>query len=170
MLVSAGENLDGYEITKYKDIVFGVCSSSEGVGFRQTALKKMTENAEKIGANAVINFKMEIYSVTQSVQEATAYGNAVIISALKGDANLEQQPKKVNLEAYMPKTKSSIGKIQDIGGYKFVICPKCGTKYKVETNENGEVHIKGFEDVDDSEPGLQVFCLRCGTKFTVPER
>ena len=37
-------------------------------------------------------------------------------------------------------------------------------------NENGEIQIKGFDDVDDKEPGLQVYCLRCGTKFTVPNK
>ena len=60
MLVSAGENLHGYKIAEYKDVVFGVCNSTEGAGFRQVALKKMTDNAAKLGATAVINFKMEI--------------------------------------------------------------------------------------------------------------
>lgn len=173
MLVSAGENLHGYKIAEYKDIVFGFCNSSEGAGFRQTALKKMVENAEKLGANAIINFRMEIYPVTSLAQEATAYGNAVIADPVDGYVHSEPQPKKVNLEAYVRKPKASetpLGQIHDIGGYKFVVCPKCGTKYKVETDENGEVHIKGFDDVDDNEPGLQVFCLRCGTKFTVPEK
>lgn len=172
MLVSAGENLHGYKIAEYKDIVFGVCNSSEGGGFRQTALKKMTDNAEKLGANAVINFKMEVYAVSDTVQEATAYGNAVIADSIDGVKKVESQP-KVNLEAYTRKPKvlsTPEGQIHDINGYKFVVCPNCGTKYRVETDEKGEVHIKGFDDVDDDEPGLQVFCLRCGTKFTVPEK
>lgn len=115
---------------------------------------------------------MEIYPISSTTQEATAYGNAVIADPIDGVAVVEKQP-KVNLEAYTRKPKtdeSPIGKIHDVNGFKFVVCPKCGTKYKVETDENGEVHIKGFDDVDDIEPGLQVFCLRCGTKFTVPEK
>jgi len=172
MLVSAGENLHGYKIVEYKDIVFGVGISSEGAGFRQVALKKMVENAKKLGATAVINFKMEIYPISATVQEATAYGNAVIADPIDGVAKVEA-PHKVNLEAYTRKPKALStpeGQIHDINGYKFVVCPKCGTKYRVETNEKGEVHIKGFDDVDDEEAGLQVFCLRCGTKFTVPEK
>ncbi len=172
MLVSAGENLHGYKIAEYKDVVFGVCNSTEGAGFRQVALKKMTDNAAKLGATAVINFKMEIYPVSGTTQEATAYGNAVIADPIDGVARVET-PHKINLEAYTRKPKtddSPIGQIHDINGYKFVVCPKCGTKYRVETDEKGEVHIKGFDDVDDDEPGLQVFCLRCGTKFTVPEK
>lgn len=172
MLVSAGENLHGYKIAEYKDIVFGVCSSVDGVGFRQAALKKMVDNAAKLGATAVINFKMEIYPISGTIQEATAYGNAVVADPIDGVAPVEQKP-RVNLEAYTRKPKALStpeGKIYEVNGYKFVVCPQCGTKYKVETNEKGEVHLKGFEDVDDVEPGLQVFCLRCGAKFTVPER
>ncbi len=172
MLVSAGENLHGYKIAEYKDIVFGVCSSIEGGGFRQNALKKMVDNAAKLGATAVINFKMEIYPVSGTVQEATAYGNAVIADPIDGAAKVDT-PHKVNLEAYTRKPKvlsTPEGQIHDINGYKFVVCPKCGTKYRVETDEKGEVHIKGFDDVDNEEAGLQVFCLRCGTKFTVPEK
>jgi uncharacterized protein YbjQ (UPF0145 family) len=171
MLVSAGENIQGYKIVEYKDIVFGVGSSIEGGSFRQLALKKMTDNATKLGANAVTNFKMEIYPTNESIIEATAYGNAVIADPVDGVVKTEAQQHKVNLEAYARKPKSSTpeGQIYDVNGYKFVVCPQCGTKYKVETNENGKIHIKGFEDVDDEEPGLQVFCLRCGVKFTVPE-
>lgn len=170
MLVSAGENLHGYKIAEYKEVVFGVCSSTDGVGFRQAALKKMVENATKLGATAVINFKMEIYPISGTVQEATAYGNAVVADPVDGVAPVATKP-KVNLEAYTRKPKSSVpeGKIYDVNGYKFVVCPQCGTKYKVETDEKGEVHIKGFDDANDEEPGLQVFCLRCGTQFTVPE-
>ena len=172
MLISAGENIHGYKVSEYKDIVFGFCNSSEGAGFRQVALKKMSENAEKLGANAIINFKMEIYPVSSIAQEATAYGNAVIADPIDGAVKTEASH-KINLEAYTrkPKTESSpLGQVHDINGFKFVVCPKCGTKYKVETDENGTVHIKGFDDVDNIEPGLQVFCLRCGTKFTVPEK
>lgn len=171
MLISAGDQIHGYKIVEYKDIVFGIASSSEGGGFRQLALKKMAESASKLGATAVINFKMEIYPITGSVQEATAYGNAVIADPLEGTIQ-HQDRHQVKLESFIPKAKNPetpIAKVQSVGDYKFVVCPKCGTKYKVETNEKGELHIKGFDDVDDDEPGLQIFCLRCGTKFTVPE-
>lgn len=171
MLISAGENVHGYSIIEGKDIVFGVSNSSECAEFRQMALKKMAANAEKLGANVVVNFKMEIYPISAGVQEATAYGNAMFATPIDGVARVDAQP-KINLEAYTRKAKALSapeGEIQDIGGYKFTICPHCGTKYRVETNEKGEVYIKGFNDVDE-EPGLQVFCLRCGTMFTVPEK
>lgn len=77
---------------------------------------------------------MEIYPISDTVQEATAYGNAVIVD--DDTQKIEEKP-KVNLEAYIPKAKAPVGKIYDLGGYKFVVCPKCGTKYKTESDENG---------------------------------
>ena len=170
MLVTAGEGFEGYKITEYKDIVFGSASSSEGVGYRQTALKKVCQAAENYGANAIINLNIQIYQIADKTQEATAYGNAVIITPTDGDTLPE--PQKIDLELYMPREKdkkSAIAKISESSGYKFVICPRCGTKYKVDINEKGHIYIKGFDDVDKEEPGLQIYCLRCGTKFTVPE-
>ena len=50
-----------------------------------------------------------------------------------------------------------------------MVCPICVTKYKVDIDENGKSHIRGLEVVDDAEPGMQIYCLKCGTKFTIPE-
>jgi uncharacterized protein YbjQ (UPF0145 family) len=168
MLISAGDTIEGYKISEDKGIVFGIASSTEGVAYRQSALKKILENASKLNANAVVNLHLEIYTISSGVQEITAYGNAVVAESINAPAT---EKHRVNLEAYIPKKDlSPVGKIHDIGEYKFVICPQCGTKYKLETKEDGTFFIKGFDDVDDIEPGLQVFCLRCGTKFTVPEQ
>jgi uncharacterized protein YbjQ (UPF0145 family) len=175
MIVTAGEQIEGYKIVEYKDIVFGMASSSEGVGYRQTALKKVGMAAENIGANAITNFNMQIYQISDKVQEATAYGNAVVVLPIEGytsSAGALTEAHKVDINSFIPKSyvkKSEIAKIQEANGYKFVTCPKCGTKYKIDVNEKGEIHIKGFEDVDDEEAGLQIYCLRCGTKFTVPD-
>ena len=129
--------------------------------------------AEFMGANAIVNFTMEIYALKDNIQEVTVYGNAVVIETKAGlPVGTTPKPAKVNLEAYMPKAKEPetlTVKVQEANGYKFAACPKCGTKYKTDVDNKGEVRIKGFDDVDDEEPGLQIFCLRCGTKFTVSQ-
>ncbi|MCD8024846.1 MAG: hypothetical protein LUE64_04860 [Candidatus Gastranaerophilales bacterium] len=51
---------------------------------------------------------------------------------------------------------------------KSVICPHCGAKYKTKETKDG-VQITGFNDIDPNMPGQQVHCVKCGTKFTVPE-
>ena len=173
MLISAGNTLEGYRILEYKELVFGTAKSTEGEAYRQVAIKKAEQMAEFMGANAIINFKMEFYSLNDNIQEVTVYGNAVNIETRGGTPVIASKPSKVNLEAYMPKPKEPetlTAEIQESNGYKFAACPKCGTKYKTDVDEKGEVRIKGFDDVDDEEPGLQIFCLRCGTKFTVAEK
>ena len=65
--------------------------------------------------------------------------------------------------------QSPTGELIENGGFKFVLCPECKTKYKVNTDESGNNSIKGLKDVDGTEPGTQIYCLKCGTKFTIPE-
>ncbi len=170
ILISAGEGIAGRTVLEYKDIVFGVANSSEGVGYRQLSLQKAVEHAKALGANAIVNFRLEIHAIANNVQEATSYGNAVVID-LPENQKVAPAP-KINLEAYMPKNhdNSLTAEIIDANGYKFVECPACRSKYKADVNEEGHVHIKGFDDVDDIEPGIQIYCLRCGTKFTVPDK
>jgi len=167
MLISIGEGFEGYKIIEYKDLVFGTASSEEGPSYRQNAIKKACAMAETKGANALINMNIEIYSISNNNQEATVYANAVVVQPTD-ETRTPAETHKVNLEAFMPRAKSEKAELLETNGYKFVACPRCGTKYKIDVDADGNVHIKGFEDVDDIEPGLQVYCLRCGTKFTVP--
>jgi uncharacterized protein YbjQ (UPF0145 family)/DNA-directed RNA polymerase subunit RPC12/RpoP len=174
MLLSMSDNIEGYKVVEYKKIVFGSATSGEGIGYRQSAIEKAWQNAENVNANAIINLRVDIYPINDTLQEATAYGHAVDVLPLEGYIPTEgtsTQARKVDVHSFLPKVpvqKSEIAELQEANGYKFVACPRCGTKYKTDVDEKGEVHIKGFEDVDDEEDGLQIYCLRCGTKFTVP--
>ena len=165
----------GGELTSYTEL------SDES---RQKALDRLLESARRIGANAVINFRFEISSSTFSGNsEVVAYGNAVVIRPIKnfvpigGLGNILAEFVDVysagNLTSiYDQKTyeESPEGQILENSGYKFVVCPHCGTKYKVDVDKDGKPHIAGLTDVDDIEPGMQIFCIKCGTKFTVPEK
>ena len=170
MKITVGNNIEGYKIVEHKDVIFVLASSVEGGGYKQSAVKKAAHAAELIGANALINLNVIIHTIKENLYEATAYGDAVVVEEINKKPE-ETQPAKVNLEAYIPKpqTNTITAEIKEINGYKFVACPKCGTKYKTDVDQNGEIIIKGFNDVDNDEPGLQIFCLRCGTKFTVKD-
>ena len=169
MLISIGEQITGYKIIEQKDILFGVASSTEGGMFRQSALKKLVHAAELAGANALVNVHIEMYQTAPDVVEATAYGNAVVVEQTWG--SVSQQPQNTEKSLLEPQLEddSPIAELVDANGYKFVVCPKCKSKYKADVDENNHIRIVGFEDVDDNEPGLQIYCLRCGTKFTVPD-
>jgi uncharacterized protein YbjQ (UPF0145 family) len=151
---------------------------------RQKALDRMLASARRIGANAVINFRFEISkSIYGGNAEVVAYGNAVVIRPIKhyvptgGLGNIIAEfvdaytaGKNISTSVETKKDKASLtGEIIENNGYKFVICPHCKTKYKVDVDENGNNHIKGLQDVDNTEPGTQIYCLKCGTKFTIPE-
>ena len=166
----------GGELTSYTEL------SDEA---RQKALDRLLVSARRIGANAVINFRFELSSSLYSGnKEVVAYGNAVVIRPIKhyvplgGLGNILAEfvdyytGQKRQTEDFMPEeiyTESPVGEIIESAGYKFVKCPDCGVKYKVDVDENGHTYIKDMEDVDLLEPGLQIYCLKCGTKFTIPE-
>lgn len=167
MLISVGDQITGYKIVEQKEILFGVADSTDGPMFRQSALKKLIHAAEHVGANALINVHVEMYQTAPNVVEATIYGNAVIAEQTWG--SISQQAEKNVSSMLDVQVDSPIAELIDANGYKFVVCPKCKSKYKADIDENNHVRIVGFDDVDDDEPGLQIYCLRCGTKFTVPD-
>ena len=51
--------------------------SSMLAGAREQALDRMTEEARKLGADAVVGFRMETSSIMNGASEIVAYGTAV---------------------------------------------------------------------------------------------
>lgn len=168
----------------FKQFVGGELSSYTELSdeSRQKALDRLLASARRIGANAVINFRFEIASSPYAGNaEVIAYGNAVVIKPIinyvpmGGLGNLIAEfvdaytGCKTNFEPTKTYIESPEGEVIENAGYKFVVCPKCKTKYKVDTDENGKPKINGLQDADNLEPGMQIYCLKCGTKFTIPE-
>jgi uncharacterized protein YbjQ (UPF0145 family) len=60
----------GGEITEYAALL---------VEAREDAIKKMVAEAERMGANAIIGFRLESTTITTGAAEVTAYGTAVKI-------------------------------------------------------------------------------------------
>ncbi len=171
------KNITGGELTSYTEL------SNE---VRQRAWDRMISSAKRIGANAIINFRFEITPVmygTSGTAEVIAYGNAVVIEPIKnyvpmgglGNILAEFVDGVVGnsnvTTAIKPKVKpSQKAEITKIGDITYAICPECKLKYKVTKDENGVTRVLGLTDVDPEEEGLQIFCSRCGTKFTIPEQ
>ena len=53
---------------------------------RQDAFLRMAQHAEAMGANAVISFRYDANEVMQGVTEVLAYGTAVVVEAVEGQA------------------------------------------------------------------------------------
>ena len=172
------KNFVGGELTSYTEL------SDEA---RQKSLDRMLASARRIGANAVINFRFEITnSPYGNNAEVVAYGNAVVIRPIRNyvptgglgniltefvDAYINGKELSENKsDENKPKrniANSPKGDIIENNGFKFIACPHCKTKYKLDTDENGNNYINGLQDVDPIEDGMQVYCIKCGTKFTV---
>ena len=64
------KNIIGGEISEYTKLQ---------AQSREQAMQRMVEDAEKIGANAIINVRLTTSMVMQGCSEILAYGTAVII-------------------------------------------------------------------------------------------
>jgi uncharacterized protein YbjQ (UPF0145 family) len=64
------KNLVGGELTAYTELL---------VEARAEATRRMVENAQQLGANAVVNVRLATSSVVQGAAEVFAYGTAVVI-------------------------------------------------------------------------------------------
>lgn len=169
------KNVTGGELSSYTEL-------SDEV--RQRAWDRMISSAKRIGANAVINFRFEITPVTYGTSgtaEVIAYGNAVVIEPIKnyvpmgGLGNIlaefvDNFHGEGGCSCSKPTTKTSPkAELTKVGDITYAICPECKLKYKVTKDENGKTRVMGLTDVDPKEEGLQIFCSRCGQKFTIPE-
>jgi uncharacterized protein YbjQ (UPF0145 family) len=59
---------------------------------RQDAVAKLVEMAEAAGAHAVLGLRFDCSEITQSLSEVAAYGTAVTLVGVEGDAPVEEQP------------------------------------------------------------------------------
>jgi uncharacterized protein YbjQ (UPF0145 family) len=101
MIVVTTETLPGYRITEVKGMVQGNTVRAKHVGrdimaafknvvggelagytemlteSRQQAMDRMVDQAEELGANAIVNVRYTTSAVTQGAAELLAYGTAV---------------------------------------------------------------------------------------------
>lgn len=67
---SAFKNLVGGEMIAYKEMLDNS---------RSIAIERMVKEAESLGANAIIGFKLSTSSIVQGAAEVVAYGTAIIV-------------------------------------------------------------------------------------------
>lgn len=104
MLIVTTENIEGYKVKEVKGEVFGLVVRSRGFaaniiaglkGYfiggeihqytslfetsRQKAIERMVENAQKMGANAIIMMRFDSSEIGDIMSEVVAYGTAAVI-------------------------------------------------------------------------------------------
>lgn len=103
MLVVTTENVPGKRVREVKGQVFGVVVRSRGIGgnvmaglrsivggeineytqmleeARRHATDRMVQNAQAMGANAIVVMRFDSSEIGQTMSEIVAYGTAVVI-------------------------------------------------------------------------------------------
>lgn len=69
-IMAGFKNVFGGELKGYTELL------SES---REEAINRMTEQAQSIGANAILNIRFSTSSITQGASELFAYGTAVLL-------------------------------------------------------------------------------------------
>lgn len=104
MIIATSENICGHHVTKTKGEVFGLVVRSRGIGgnvmaglrslvggeineytqmldqARRHAIDRMVENAEAMGANAIVAMRFDSSEIGQTMSEIVAYGTAVVVA------------------------------------------------------------------------------------------
>ena len=103
MIIVTSESIAGHKVTATKGEVFGVVVRSRGIGgnvmaglrsivggeineytqmleeARRHATDRMVQNAQAMGANAVVMMRFDSSEIGQTMSEIVAYGTAVVI-------------------------------------------------------------------------------------------
>ncbi len=103
MIVVTTENIAGYRIEKVLGQAFGVVVRSRGLGgnltaafrslaggeikeytelledARKSAVDRLVQNANAMGANAVLMMRFDSSEIGQTMSEVVAYGTAVVV-------------------------------------------------------------------------------------------
>ena len=117
-MVFTSNYVPGYKIDRVLGLTYGITVRSRGLGgniiaglrtigggeikeytelahqARQQALDRMQEHAQNMGANAVVSVMFDSTEVGNTMDEIIAFGTAVVISPMAGDAT--QQYVKLN--------------------------------------------------------------------------
>lgn len=98
MILTTTNSIEGFKISDYKGIVTGVAINEEklAMGFsltkyykaiqqsiditKEVAFQKLTENAVKLGANAIVGIKVEIEVLASNYAIVSVTGTAVEVS------------------------------------------------------------------------------------------
>ena len=107
IIITTRDSVSDYNITKYHGIVIGVCVQTENIGkdigasFRsvvggeaigytkmvetsvRTAMTRIQENAQKLGANAIVSVRFGTSQTKDGAAEIITYGTAVTIRKQK---------------------------------------------------------------------------------------
>lgn len=151
-------------IEKIEDIVAKQVEAIKNIKFDKITV--WDGGAGSNGGSTTANFMKELIKALPAMHDLASQAGIELPRILgKVDNCIEDNKKKV-WRKNCNHTKGIVAETEK--GVESVICPHCGAKYKAKNDENGNVNIAGFNDIDAELDGQQIYCIKCGTKFTVP--
>ena len=150
---------------KFEQKFQGPTAGSEVTAFGNAVIIKPIKNYVPTGGlgNLLAEFvdiygeKMTGHKVSEPKAQADNVVNPVENAPAESKANDPNQPQV-------------FGKLTKENSQLFVACPSCGMKYGADVTTNMVIKVRNFDDEDPNEKGQQIFCLKCGQKFTVPQK
>ena len=106
MIIATTENIAGYRVVETKGTIFGVVVRSRGLGgnlmaglrslgggeiteytqmleeARRHAIDRLVQNAQAIGANAILMMRFDSSELGQTMSEVAAYGTAAVVERI----------------------------------------------------------------------------------------
>jgi uncharacterized protein YbjQ (UPF0145 family) len=107
VIIATTEHIVGYRVVEVKGTVFGVVVRSRGIGgnimaglrslgggeikeytqmledARRHAMDRLVENAQAMGANAVLMMRFDSSELGQTMSEVAAYGTAAVVEPMR---------------------------------------------------------------------------------------
>ncbi len=152
-------------IEKIEDIVAKQVEAIKNIKFDKITV--WDGGAGSNGGSTTANFMKELIKALPAMHDLASQAGIELPRILgKVDNCIEDNTEKKFEEKTVTIPKGIVAETEK--GVESVICPHCGAKYKSKIDENGNVNIAGFNDIDAELDGQQIYCIKCGTKFTVP--
>ena len=151
-------------IEKIEDIVAKQVEAIKNIKFDKITV--WDGGAGSANGSTTANFMKELIKALPAMHDlANQAGIQLpqILGKVDDLAITNEETEQENTEVQVP-----FGEIVEEGETKKILCPHCQAKYKAREGENGNLEIIGFNDIDSKLEGQQIYCIKCGTKFTVP--
>lgn len=155
---------------KFEQKFGGTTDGSEVTAFGNAVVIKPIKNYVPTGGlgNILAEF-VDIFAGNPTGQKLSAQNSTGNLT-IKNDGTKLQPNVNSEHKINISNQQVALAKLIKENSQLFVVCPSCGMKYGADVTNNSQIRVRNFEDEDINEKGQQIFCIKCGQKFTVPQK
>ena len=150
-------------IEKIEDIVARQVEAIKNIKFDKITV--WDGGAGSGNGSTTANFMKELIKSLPAMHDLASQAG-IELPRILGKVEDIQEEKIISADAKEVVPTATLGYNEQ--GHEVAFCPCCNAKYKVKENNEGEKQIVGFNDIDSNLDGQQIYCIKCGKKFSVP--